>query len=203
MSLNNDRLWKKHLFSKIKTSHSKPVILDIASGTGDIAFNLRLILPDSKIIASDISLEMLNVGREKIQLCNAVCNDMCVLPFDNSSFDYVTGCYALRNAPDLKMVLSEINRVLKPLGRAFLLDFSLYNNRILQKFEIFVLSFWGSLLGVLFHRNPAIYAYIAKSLNTFPNRSRLNQLITNYNFKIIEEKLFFLHFISFLEIEKV
>jgi ubiquinone/menaquinone biosynthesis methyltransferase len=203
MSLGNDRFWKKYLFSKFNNCNSKSVILDVASGTGDIVFELRSKFPDSTVIASDISLEMLHAGREKNQSCKILCNDMCILPLVDSCIDYVTGSYALRNAPDLNMVLQEIYRVLKPHGKAFLLDFSLYNNPVLQKFEILILSFWGSFLGLLFHKNPAIYAYIARSLATFPNRNTLTQLITRYNFKIIEEKLFFLRFISLMEIEKL
>lgn len=203
MSLDNDRIWKKYLLSKIETNNNKVVILDIASGTGDIVFNLRSKLPDSTIIASDISPEMLLAGREKNHLCKILCNDMCILPLVDSCIDFVTGGYALRNAPDLKMVLKEIYRVLKPHGRAFLLDFSLYNNPILQKFEIFILTVWGSVLGLLFHGNPAIYAYIARSLTSFPNHKTLTQLIMRNSFEIIEEKLFFSGFISFMVIEKI
>jgi demethylmenaquinone methyltransferase/2-methoxy-6-polyprenyl-1,4-benzoquinol methylase len=203
MSLNKDRSWKKQLISKIETGKKKAVILDIASGTGDIVFRLRSKLPDSTIIASDISLEMLHAGRMKNRSSQILCNDMCKLPLIDSCVDVVTGCYALRNAPDLEMVLREIYRVLKPHGKAFLLDFSLYNNPILQKFEIFILFFWGSFLGLLFHKNPAIYAYIARSLSTYPNRNKLNHLIMWCNFKIIEEKLFFLRFISFITIKKM
>jgi demethylmenaquinone methyltransferase/2-methoxy-6-polyprenyl-1,4-benzoquinol methylase len=202
MSLDKDRSWKKYLLSKIKSTHKNAVVLDIASGTGDIVFNVRSKFPDATIIASDISLEMLLAGKLKNRSSHILCSDMCKLPFNDSSVDITTGCYALRNAPDLNMALNEIYRVLKPHGRAYILDFSLYNNRILQKLEIIILYFWGSFLGLLFHKNPAIYAYIAKSLSTFPNRKKLNQMITRCNFKLIEEKLFFLHFISFLIIEK-
>lgn len=202
MSLDKDRFWKKHLLSKIETNNKNAVVLDIASGTGDIVFNVRSKLPDSIIIASDISIEMLLAGRNKNCSSKILCNDMCKLPLVDSCIDFVTGCYALRNAPDLKMVVQEIYRVLKPNGRAYLLDFSLYNNLILQKLEIFILFLWGSFLGLLFHKNPAIYAYIAKSLSTFPNRNKLNQMLMLCNFRIIEEKLFFFRFISCMVIEK-
>ncbi len=202
MSLNRDQHWKNYLISKISEDREKIIILDIASGTGDIAFQLRKKFPAAHIIASDLSIEMLRQGHQKNRQWCTLCNDMSEIPIVNSSVDYVTGSYALRNAPSLESVLKEIHRVLRPGGRAFLLDFSLFRNVVMQKIELFILFFWGSLFGIFFHHNAAIYAYIAESLRSFPNRDQLRQMIIQHDFKITEEKLFFFGFIAFVEILK-
>jgi demethylmenaquinone methyltransferase/2-methoxy-6-polyprenyl-1,4-benzoquinol methylase len=203
MSLNFDRQWKNYLISKINPDQHVPLLLDIASGTGDIVFQLRKKFPKSSIIASDLSTIMLQAGNQKNSGCHTLCNDMCKIPIVDSCIDCITGGYALRNAPDIQIFIKEVYRVLKPGGNACFLEFSLYKNRMLQKLELFILFFWGSLLGYIFHRNSAIYAYIAKSLKQYPNKTELRNLINKNGFQITEEKFFFFGIIAFIEVKKV
>jgi demethylmenaquinone methyltransferase/2-methoxy-6-polyprenyl-1,4-benzoquinol methylase len=127
---------------------------------------------------------------------------MCRLPITDSSIDYVTGSYALRNAPELKSCLKEVYRVLKPNGKAYFLDFSQHTNPVLKIVQQVILTLWGSFLGIVFHRNPAVYGYIAKSLKTFPNRQQLRELLIENGLNVTREKFFFFGFISTLETTK-
>jgi ubiquinone/menaquinone biosynthesis methyltransferase len=202
MSLNNDQHWKKSLTSWIPFLSKKAVFLDIASGTGDLPFQIRKISPQSTIIASDLSIEMFKAATIVKKSWFSVCNDMCRLPITDSSIDFVTGSYALRNAPELKSCIKEVYRVLKPDGKAFFLDFSQYSNPALKIVQQAILTLWGSFLGIVFHCNPAVYGYIARSLNTFPNRKQLRELLDENGLKVTREKLFFYGFISLLETTK-
>lgn len=202
MSLNRDYWWKQYLVSRIIPHRKKATLLDIASGTGDIVHYFRKKAPEATIISSDMSLEMLRNGHQRNRNWSTVCNDMCQLPINDNCIDFVTGSYALRNAPSITVCLSEIHRVLKPGGKAFLLDFSLYKNQLAQSFELFLLSIWGSFLGILFHRNPAIYCYIAKSLKSYPDSERFKKLLIQHGFNINKLKYFFFGFIAVFEITK-
>lgn len=202
MSLNNDQHWKKSLISWIPLLDKTPVFLDIASGTGDLPFQIRKYFPQSTIIASDLSIKMFNATTYERNSWFTVCNDMCRLPLIDSSIDFVTGSYALRNAPELKICIKEVYRVLKPNGKAFFLDFSQYTNPVLKIVQLAILTLWGSLLGIVLHRNPAIYGYIAKSLNTFPNRKQLREILIENGLNVTREKFFFYGFISIIETTK-
>lgn len=201
MSLNNDRRWKRYLVSRIPPCDYLK-ILDIASGTGDIAYHIHQRNPRSSIIASDLSLEMLSRGCQRVRMWSALCNDMCQLPVANSSVDIISGSYALRNAPDLKTLIHEMFRVLKPGGKAYLLDFSLYPGMVMRSVQLFVLYFWGCFLGILLHGNSSVYGYIAKSLEVFPDRNQIKNLFMNNGFVVTHEKMFFFNFIAVLEVEK-
>ena len=202
MSLNNDQHWKKHLISWIPTFNDNVVFLDIASGTGDLPFQIRKTFPQSTIISSDISLEMFKAGPDMRNSWFTICNDMCHLPIANSTIDYVTGSYALRNAPDLISCIKEVYRVLKPNGKVLFLDFSKSSNPAFELFQKAILTLWGCFLGVVIHQNPAVYGYIAKSLAAFPDRKNLRKQFAENGFKITREKLFFWGFIHLFETTK-
>ena len=123
-------------------------------------------------------------------------------PFPNNSFDVVTGGYALRNAPDLRETLKEINRVLKPGGTAVFLDFSKPFSKLGQALTFFVLTFWGGLWGLLLHGKPAVYVYIAKSLRLFPDRRRFQELLNELGFISIRSRLFYFGLIEIIGFQK-
>ena len=202
MSLNNDQHWKKHLISWIPAVIDNAVFLDIASGTGDLPLQIRKTFPQSTIISSDLSIEMFKAGTNMRNSWFTICNDMCHLPIANSTIDFVTGSYALRNAPDLKSCIKEVYRVLKPNGKVLFLDFSKSSHSTFGLFQKTVLTLWGCFLGVVIHQYPAVYGYIAKSLAAFPDRKKLRELFTENGFKITREKLFFCGFIHLFETTK-
>jgi ubiquinone/menaquinone biosynthesis C-methylase UbiE len=122
--------------------------------------------------------------------------DMCRMNFADNSFDIVTAGYALRNAPDLEQALIEIRRVMKPGATAAILDFSKSPNVYWQKIQDLLLRFWGGFWGILLHRNPQLYTYIAASLRQFPDSITLKQLIKNLGFTNIRSRK---HFLGFTE----
>jgi demethylmenaquinone methyltransferase/2-methoxy-6-polyprenyl-1,4-benzoquinol methylase len=177
---------------------SSPHCLDIACGTGDITFRLAAKYPAGRIVGLDVTEPMIDYARKRNTFSNITftLQDMCRTNFADASFDIVTGGYALRNAPNLEQALIEIRRVMKPGATAAFLDFSKPPNRFLQKAKGMLLKFWGGFWGILLHRNPQLYTYIAESLKLYPDRIALKQLITKLGFTNIRSRK---HFLGFAE----
>jgi demethylmenaquinone methyltransferase/2-methoxy-6-polyprenyl-1,4-benzoquinol methylase len=115
--------------------------------------------------------------------------------------DVVTGSYALRNAPDLRVALREIRRILKPGGTAAFLDFSKSPNFLSQCFTYRLLKFWGGFWGLLLHGTPEVYAYIAESLDQFPDRAALRDLLTQEGFTNIQSQKFYFGIVELIVFE--
>jgi ubiquinone/menaquinone biosynthesis methyltransferase len=190
LSFGRDRVWKKWLIDNIPKSNPQ-VIIDMASGTGDVAFALTQTFPCSRIVAADLTLAMFALHNDtKLRLLYAV-QDMSLLGFKNKCADIITGSYMLRNAPDINTALAETARVLKPGGTAAFLDFSKPTSKILAGAEYLLLKIWGSLWGLVFHGKPQIYGYIAESLRTFPDCQKIRMMLKEHNFEILRSKKFF------------
>jgi ubiquinone/menaquinone biosynthesis methyltransferase len=212
LSFGRDTSWKNRLVSDLPevTRASSPYkhgqdgrattinCLDIACGTGDITFRLAAKYPAGHIVGLDVTEPMIDYARERNTFSNItfVLQDMCRMNFPDASFDIVTGGYALRNAPNLEVALIEIRRVMKPGATAAFLDFSKPPNRFLQKAKGMLLKFWGGFWGILLHRNPQLYTYIAESLKLYPDRIALKQMITKLGFTNIRSHK---HFLGFAE----
>ena len=192
LSFGRDRAWKRDLIGTLPAL-ADPRCLDIACGTGDLCELLAAKYPGAEIVGLDLTERMLNVARARVPGPRVTfrAGDMCRMDFPDSSFDIVTGGYALRNAPDLKQALAEIRRVLKPGGTAAFLDFSKPPSKSFQTLENIALSFWGGLFGLLLHGNPEVYSYIAASLRQFPDRCAFHELLKEHDFTVIESRLFF------------
>ncbi len=179
LSFGRDQGWKRRLVSWLP-AHPRPVCVDLATGTGDFLPLLRERYPDGEIVGVDLSRRMMGVaraaddGRERESY---VCADMMSLPLPDESVDIITAGYALRNAPDLEGAIAEIVRVLRPGGRAAVLDFSRPGSRAASAVELFILETWGRIWGRWFHRNGDVYGYIARSLSHFPDRDALTGML--------------------------
>jgi len=125
MSLGRDAAWKRALVAALPDLPS-PVCVDLACGTGDVAFLLAGRYPGGVVTGLDLSAPMLAIARDRNRFPNVRFErgDLCDLPFPDGSADVVTGSYALRNAPDLRKAVAEVHRVLSPGGVAAFLDFS-------------------------------------------------------------------------------
>lgn len=192
LSLNRDAVWKRELISSIPI-RDYGLCLDIACGTGDIAFALAAEFPNATIEGIDLTAEMLTYAQAKNGYSNLQfsMDDMCHLDFPSDSVDLITGGYALRNAPDLLIAMKEFARVLKPGGIAAFLDFSKSSSKTIQYINYYLLKFWGGFWGLFLHRNPAIYSYIAESLTRYPDRAKLHNIFMDNGFKILTKKRFF------------
>jgi ubiquinone/menaquinone biosynthesis methyltransferase len=204
LSFGRDAAWKRALVSLLH-SHESPVCVDLACGTGDIAFRLASKYPRGRIVGVDITEPMLEIARHRNTHPNVsfVNQDMGSLEIVSQSVDIVTGGYALRNAPDLGTVIDEISRVLKPRGVAAFLDFSKPDAYIPQEVEYWGLKIWTGLWGVLLHRNHEVYSYIAESLKRFPDRHRLRNTFRAKGFSVINSRLFFGGVTELLVVQKL
>lgn len=183
-----------------------PVVLDLACGTGDITFLLASRYPSGRIEGIDLAEEMLTRARRRATRHGSANRsatgvstdvpadtptdgtlrfrrgDMNALEKPDRSVDIVTGGYALRNAPDLEVTLREVHRVLRPGGVAAFLEFSLPPASLHRAIQIRLLRFWGGLWGLFLHGDPEVYAYIARSLENYPDSRNLNRLLRGIGF---------------------
>lgn len=203
LSLGRDRAWKDALIKALPDMDA-PVCLDLACGTGDLTRRLAEKYPRGNILGLDLTEPMLDIARARVPFPHVrfQLGDMAGTGLENRSVDLITGGYALRNAGDLPEALNEIYRVLKPGGRADFLDFSKPPNRAAQAFEIALLKIWGGFWGLILHRNPDVYGYIADSLRTFPDRRRLAVLFEEAGLRVRAVRRYFLGCIEWVTVIK-
>ena len=172
LSYGQDARWKAKLASLANVTPGERA-LDLAAGTGDIAFAISA--RGARTVGLDITHRMLQLAHLR-QGCGAqadrrvefITGDMTSLPFRSASFDLVTTGYGLRNVPDLDLAIEEIARVLKPGGRLLSLDFNRPENAIVRTAYLGYLTVVGSTLGWILHRDPDTYRYIPASIRRYP-----------------------------------
>lgn len=165
LSYGQDARWKARLVS-IADVRKGERALDLAAGTGDIAFAVAA--KGARTIALDLTHRMLQLASEKSHAASFITGDMASLPFRAESFELVTTGYGLRNVPDLNVAIDEIARVLKPGGRLVSLDFNRPENAIVRAAYLSYLTLVGSTLGWVLHRDPDTYRYIPESIRRYP-----------------------------------
>jgi demethylmenaquinone methyltransferase/2-methoxy-6-polyprenyl-1,4-benzoquinol methylase len=182
LSYGQDRRWKRRLVD-LAAPPPGARALDLATGTGDIAFALAR--RGSRVVGLDITLRMIELAREKRARGAPACacleprfvqGDMLALPFAAASFDIVTTGYGLRNVPDLAMAIEEIGRVLTPGGQVLSLDFNRPSNVIVRSAYLAYLTIVGGALGWILHRDPDTYRYIPASIRQYPGARAVAQL---------------------------
>lgn len=167
-TLKIDTKWRKEIVKNIKrTNAASEKILDLASGTGDLTFELLALNPEA-IIAADISEKMLEIQRKKIasDKLKLVIADASNLPFENNYFDIVTIGFGIRNFEHLEKSLKEIKRVLKPGGRLIILEMFKASGVKTRLFNLYfgkVIPYIGNKVS----KSNDAYTYLFKSVNTF------------------------------------
>ena len=168
-----DIIWRKKAIRQLKTTHPKQV-LDVATGTADVAIMTTKILDVDKIIGIDISNGMLEIGRQKIkklhledkiELFNG---DSEAINFNDNTFDAVTVAFGVRNFQNLEKGLSEIKRVLKPGGKLVVLEFSQPQMPIVKQIYQLYMKTITPGAGKLFSKNKDAYQYLDESIKKFP-----------------------------------
>lgn len=186
ISFGIDIKWRKKVLQIITQSNPK-TILDIATGTGDLAI-LMAQTKAPKIIGLDISVGMLEVGRKKIQdknLSNTiemVLADSEEMPFEDSFFDAITVAFGVRNFENLEKGLSEILRVLKPNGVFVILETSVPDKTPYKQGYTFYSKNILPLIGKLFSKDNVAYGYLSKSAAAFPYGEALNNILRKIGF---------------------
>ncbi len=187
LSLGGDMFWKRRLMRLLPAS-VRGEVLDIATGTGDIAELLATRYPAARVHALDLNPEMLVRARSRLarftSRADIVEADMADMPFEDGVMSVVTGGYALRNAPSLDAALAEVSRVLEPGGTAVFLEFSRSAGSFLFGLQFRLLRFWGQVWGLLLHGDPEVYAYIARSLSRFPHRRRFHTMLASHGLTV-------------------
>jgi demethylmenaquinone methyltransferase/2-methoxy-6-polyprenyl-1,4-benzoquinol methylase len=167
LSYGQDQPWKRRLVERAAIAPGERA-LDLACGTGDIAFALAG--RGARVVGLDMAMPMLERAKSKPDAGRVawVAGDMSALPVATASVDLVTAGYGLRNAPVLADGLAEIARVLKPGGRFLSLDFNRPEGALLRSAYLAYLGAVGACLGRVLHGDGDTYRYIAASLRRYP-----------------------------------
>jgi ubiquinone/menaquinone biosynthesis methyltransferase len=188
LSYGQDRRWKERLVALAAPSGARAV--DLATGTGDIAFALASAGAD--VVGVDVTLRMIQLANLKKdggpRAPSFMVGDMTALPFQRASFDLATAGYGLRNVPDLRAAIDEIHRVLKPGGAALSLDFNRPSNAIIRAVYLWYLDVTGAVLGWILHRDPDTYRYIPASIRNYPGAHGVARMFEAQGFERVEYK---------------
>ena len=186
ISFGIDVKWRKKVLQIVTRSNPK-TILDIATGTGDLAI-LMAQTKAPKIIGLDISAGMLEVGKKKIQYKNLsntiemVLADSEEMPFEDSYFDAITVAFGVRNFENLEKGLAEILRVLKPNGVFVILETSVPNKTPYKQGYTFYSKNILPIIGKLFSKDNVAYGYLSESAAAFPYGEALNNILRKIGF---------------------
>ena len=175
LSCGCDFIWRKRA-AEIVAGWNPNTIVDLATGTGDLALALERALSDSEIIGADFSAEMLAVAKAK-GVRRVVTADALALPFADRSFDCLTIAFGLRNIKDWSTALREMARVLTANGNLLVMEFSLPSMSILRAIYRFYLHRLLPIFGSLLTRKKTAYDYLGDSIEQFPGGQELVRLI--------------------------
>jgi demethylmenaquinone methyltransferase/2-methoxy-6-polyprenyl-1,4-benzoquinol methylase len=186
MSGGLHRAWKDALVAWLSPPRRSPVpftVLDVAGGTGDIAFRIAERSEPAKVSIADINPDMLAVGRERAserRLSDRVAfaeANAETLPFASNAFDAVTIAFGIRNVPKVGQALSEAFRVLKPGGRFLCLEFSAVDVAVLDKVYDFYSFNVIPMIGSWVVGDAEPYRYLVESIRRFPNQARFAAML--------------------------
>ncbi|TRX64329.1 bifunctional demethylmenaquinone methyltransferase/2-methoxy-6-polyprenyl-1,4-benzoquinol methylase UbiE [Carboxylicivirga sp. M1479] len=173
LSLGIDKIWRKRAINLLK-SKEKPLILDVATGTGDLALQAHQRL-GCQVVGIDISTEMLKVAQEKIEkrgLSDVISvqeADSENLPFDDNHFDAVMVAFGVRNFENLNKGLTDMARTLKPGGKMVVLEFSKPAYFPFKQLYLFYFRYILPWLGGAISNDKAAYTYLPESVLSFPD----------------------------------
>jgi demethylmenaquinone methyltransferase/2-methoxy-6-polyprenyl-1,4-benzoquinol methylase len=190
ISFGIDVKWRKKVVNKVAATQPKR-ILDVATGTGDLAINLAK-TDAEEIIGLDISAGMLSVGKEKVAAKNLddrikmVQGDSENLPFEDDYFDAITVAFGIRNFETLEKGLAEILRVLKPGGIFVILETSVPTKfPFKQGYGLYTKTLLP-LIGRVFSKDRDAYGYLSESASVFPYGEKLNNILRKTGFTHVE-----------------
>ncbi|MBC7535309.1 MAG: bifunctional demethylmenaquinone methyltransferase/2-methoxy-6-polyprenyl-1,4-benzoquinol methylase UbiE [Ferruginibacter sp.] len=188
LSAGIDLRWRKKAIGYLKDIAPKK-ILDVATGTADVAIMAAHLLNPDKITGIDISDGMLEVGRKKIEKLRLtdrielLNGDSEAINFNDNTFDAVTVAFGVRNFQHLEKGLSEILRVLKPGGKLVVLEFSKPGLPFVKPLYTFYMKVVTPNMGKLFSKNRHAYKYLDESIKKFPEGKNFTQILDNIGFK--------------------
>lgn len=192
LSFGIDRRWRTEAVQLLNYGEEGARILDVATGTGDVALEIAKSTPPSVMITgADFCREMVELGREKIaaspfadriEMLVAPCEE---LPFPDDTFDSVTIAFGIRNVVDRRVGLVEMRRVLKPGGRLVILEFSTPRSALFRRVYYFYFRTVLPMIGGLFSRYNA-YRYLPDSVLEFPSVEEFSRMISETGFRNVQ-----------------
>lgn len=183
LSLGIDHGWRKKLISLLPKS-SQLEGLDLATGTGDLVVQMLSLPQIQSLIGVDLSKEMLRKaykktwGKKHAHKASYLLADALSIPFAENSFNFVTMAFGLRNVTSIEECFKEIKRVLKPGGKALILEFSIPQNKLLQKFYLFYLKKFVPVVGGYLSSNQSAYQYLNDTILEFPSGQNLCDIMS-------------------------
>ena len=193
LSAGIDISWRKKAIGYLKDINPKK-ILDVATGTADVALMTEKILHATEIIGIDISDGMLDVGRQKIakagvqEIIKLYNGDSAAIQYADNSFDAVTVAFGVRNFEFLEKGLSEILRVLRPGGKLVVLEFSRPKNALVKPFYNLYMKKVSPNIGKMFSKNKDAYAYLDESIQKFPEGENFVNILKKVGYQNIINK---------------
>jgi demethylmenaquinone methyltransferase/2-methoxy-6-polyprenyl-1,4-benzoquinol methylase len=181
LSCGCDFFWRKRAAAIVK-GWNPDAIVDLATGTGDLALALAKALPKSEIIGADFSEEMLAVAKGK-GVRRVIAADALALPFADRSFDCLTIAFGLRNIKDWSAALREMNRILITNGHVLIMEFSLPSMSIVRAIYRFYLHRVMPIFGAFLTQKKTAYDYLGDSIEQFPGGDALLRLIEANGFR--------------------
>jgi demethylmenaquinone methyltransferase/2-methoxy-6-polyprenyl-1,4-benzoquinol methylase len=188
MSAGMHRLWKRYT---IQHANARPghVVLDLAGGTGDLAREFaRIVGERGRVVLADINAAMLEHGRRRLVDAGVAGNVELAqvnaeeLPFADNTFDRITIAFGLRNVTNKEAALAEMHRVLKPGGKALILEFSRPSSAIKPAYDLYSFKVLP-LLGRLIAKDPESYQYLAESIRMHPDQETLLGMMQDAGFE--------------------
>ena len=182
LSAGIDRKWRRRAVRSL--SPNGGIYLDVASGTGDMAIEIARQSADAKVVTTDFSLKMLTIGARKTAGKPVMHGqgDALELAFRANSFNGITCAFGIRNFQELKKGLTEMVRVLKPGGRAAILEFATPENRLIRKLYLLYFHKILPLVGSFISGDRLAYSYLPDSVREFPKREKLAAIFEESGF---------------------
>jgi demethylmenaquinone methyltransferase/2-methoxy-6-polyprenyl-1,4-benzoquinol methylase len=193
LSVGIDISWRKKAINLLKKDNPQR-ILDVASGTGDMAIRAAHILNPQKITGIDISEQMLAVGKKKIEkegltsIIELQTGDSETINFPHNTFDAITVAFGVRNFETLEDGLQEMLRVLKPGGQLVVLEFSKPKNAAIRKLYNFYMGIVAPEMAGLFSQNKKAYKYLNESSKAFPDRQLFIEILNTVGYSATSYK---------------
>ncbi len=180
LSLGIDILWRRRVAGMVR--EVAPLrVLDVATGSGDMALEIKRKCPDAEVVGTDFCEPMLDQARRR-GLQNTVLADALDLPFQNGEFCALTVCFGLRNMEDWERALKEMGRVLKPGGLLVILDFSLPRGKLTRGIYRFYLHTVLPIMAGMITGSSKAYRYLGSSIEVFPSGRKMCDLIEGAGF---------------------
>lgn len=167
--------WWRHVVTKRIKALAPKNLLDVASGTGDLALKVQKEIPDCEVIATDFCAEMLAHASSR-GVAKTLVADALALPYPAGKFDVVTVAFGLRNTSDYELALQEMRRVLKVGGQLFILDFSLPKGLLRAPYRFYLHNILPKMAGFLTKEKDA-YEYLGGSIEQFPSGQAMLSLL--------------------------